>query len=103
MSTFCYCRKSAYKQPLAEAEPGASGPMGTMDAEGEPAPMALDRPEDAAYLDELRDLARRLNTFRLVSDGFTGHTQGMEAHHNAGNSRTRAAFTCQPEIREIEK
>ena len=96
-------RKSAYKEPLAAAEPGAKvrivGPTGTMslhddpgravvmiaggigitpfmsilrsEAEKEsPRPMALlysnHRPENAAYLDELRDLERRLDGFRLV-------------------------------------
>jgi ferredoxin-NADP reductase len=96
-------RKSAYKEPLAAAEPGAKvrivGPTGTMslhddpdraivmiaggigitpfmsilrsEAEKEnPRPMALlysnHGPENAAYLDELRDLERRLDGFRLV-------------------------------------
>lgn len=96
-------RKSAYKQPLGEAKPGARvrivGPTGTMSLHDEPdraivmiaggigitpfisvlrseaekespRPMALlysnRRPEDAAYLDELRALEKRLDTFRLV-------------------------------------
>jgi len=96
-------RKSAYKEPLGAAEPGAKvrivGPTGTMSLHDEPdraivmiaggigitpfisvlrseaksespRPMALiysnRRPEDAAYLDELRELERRLDNFRLV-------------------------------------
>ena len=97
-------RKSAYKQPLAAAPPGAKvrivGPTGSMalhdepgraivmiaggigitpfismlrsEAEKEsPRPMALlysnRRPEDAAYLDELRSLEQRLDGFHMVA------------------------------------
>jgi ferredoxin-NADP reductase len=117
-------RKSAYKQPLAAAAPGAKvrivGPRGTMslhdepdraivmiaggigitpfisvlrsEAEAErPRPMALlysnRLPEDAAYLDELRELERRLDGFRLVltmtgmqySDSWDGETRRIDA------------------------
>jgi ferredoxin-NADP reductase len=117
-------RKSAYKQPLAAAAPGAKvrivGPTGTMslhdepdraivmiaggigitpfisvlrsEAEAErPRPMALlysnRLPEDAAYLDELRELERRLDGFRLVltmtgmqySDSWDGETRRIDA------------------------
>ena len=115
-------RKSAYKQPLAEAEPGAAvrivGPTGTMSLHDEPdraifmiaggigitpfisvlrseaekespRPMALlysnHRPENAAYLDELRDLERRLDTFLLVltmtgdGDAWDGETRRIDA------------------------
>ena len=97
-------RKSAYKQPLAEAAPGETvrivGPKGTMalhdepdraivmiaggigitpfisiirnEAEQEsPRPMALlysnHRPADAAYMDELRALEKRLDNFHMVA------------------------------------
>jgi ferredoxin-NADP reductase len=115
-------RKSAYKQPLAEAQPGAAvrivGPKGTMSLHDEPdraivmiaggigitpfisvlrseaqaerpRPMALiysnRRPEDAAYLDELRALERRLDSFRLIvtmtgdSVDWDGETRRIDA------------------------
>jgi ferredoxin-NADP reductase len=117
-------RKSAYKEPLAAAQPGAPvrivGPKGTMslhddpdraivmiaggigitpfismlrsEAQAErPRPMALlysnHRPENAAYLDELRDLEQRLDGFRLVltmtgmkdSEGWRGETRRIDA------------------------
>lgn len=97
-------RKSAYKQPLKNAAPGAAvlivGPTGSMalhddpdrailmiaggigitpfismlrsEAEAErPRPMVLlyanHRPENAAYMEELRELEQRLDCFRLVA------------------------------------
>jgi ferredoxin-NADP reductase len=115
-------RKSAYKQPLAEAQPGAKvrivGPTGTMSLHDEPdraivmiaggigitpfisvlrseaqaerpRPMALiysnRRPEDAAYLDELRALEQRLDSFRLIvtmtgdSVDWDGETRRIDA------------------------
>ena len=98
-------RKSAYKQPLKEAAPGAAvrivGPTGSMSLHDEPdraivmiaggigitpfmsmlrseaqadrpRPMVLlysnSRPENAAYLDELRELEQRLDGFRTRPD-----------------------------------
>jgi ferredoxin-NADP reductase len=117
-------RKSAYKEPLAAAQPGAPvrivGPKGTMslhddpdraivmiaggigitpfismlrsEAQAErPRPMALlysnHRPENAAYLHELRELEQRLGGFRLVltmtgmkdSEGWRGETRRIDA------------------------
>jgi ferredoxin-NADP reductase len=115
-------RKSAYKQPLAAAAPGAAvrivGPKGTMSLHDEPdraivmiaggigitpfisvlrseakaerpRPMALiysnRRPEDAAYLDELRALEQRLDSFRLIvtmtgdSVDWDGETRRIDA------------------------
>lgn len=115
-------RKSAYKEPLAAAKPGAPvrivGPTGTMSLHDEPdraivmiaggigitpfisvlrseaqaerpRPMALiysnRRPEDAAYLDELRALERRLDSFRLIvtmtgdSVDWDGETRRIDA------------------------
>ena len=117
-------RKSAYKQPLKEAAPGAAvrivGPTGSMSLHDEPdraivmiaggigitpfmsilrseaqadrpRPMVLlysnSRPENAAYLDELRALEQRLNGFRLVltmtemkdSDRWKGETRRIDA------------------------
>ena len=117
-------RKSAYKQPLKEAAPGAAvrivGPTGSMSLHDEPdraivmiaggigitpfmsilrseaqadrpRPMVLlysnSRPENAAYLDELRALEQRLNGFRLVltmtemkdSDSWKGETRRIDA------------------------
>ena len=117
-------RKSAYKEPLAAAHPGAGvrivGPTGTMSLHEDPdraivmiaggigitpfismlrseaqadrpRPMALlfsnHRPENAAYLDELRELEQRLDGFRLVltmtgmkeSDGWKGGTRRVDA------------------------
>ena len=97
-------RRSAYKQPLKDAEPGATvrivSPTGSMslhddpdraivmiaggigitpfmsmlrsEAEADrPRPMLLlysnSRPETAAYLEELRALEQRLDSFRLVA------------------------------------
>jgi ferredoxin-NADP reductase len=116
-------RKSAYKEPLAAAQPGAGvrivGPTGTMSLHEDPdraivmiaggigitpfismlrseaqadrpRPMALlfsnHRPENAAYLDELRELEQRLDGFRLVltmtgmkdSDGWKGETRRID-------------------------
>jgi ferredoxin-NADP reductase len=117
-------RKSAYKQPLKEAAPGAAvrivGPTGSMSLHDEPdraivmiaggigitpfmsmlrseaqadrpRPMVLlysnSRPENAAYLDELRELEQRLDGFRLVltmtemkdSDSWRGETRRIDA------------------------
>jgi len=117
-------RKSAYKQPLAEAKPGENvrvvGPKGTMalhdesdraivmiaggigitpfmsiirnEAEQEsPRPMALlysnHRPADAAYMDELRALEKRLDGFHMVAtmtaledgDDWDGETRRIDA------------------------
>ena len=117
-------RKSAYKQPLKEAAPGAAvrivGPTGSMSLHDEPdraivmiaggigitpfmsmlrseaqadrpRPMVLlysnSRPENAAYLDELRELEQRLGGFRLVltmtemkdSDSWRGETRRIDA------------------------
>jgi ferredoxin-NADP reductase len=117
-------RKSAYKEPLAAAAPGAKvrivGPTGTMSLHDEPdraivmiaggigitpfisvlrseaqaarpRPMALiysnGQPEDAAYLDDLRALERRLDNFRLIvtmtgtaeGDAWDGETRRSDA------------------------
>jgi ferredoxin-NADP reductase len=117
-------RKSAYKQPLKDAAPGAAvrivGPKGSMSLHDDPdravvmiaggigitpfmsmlrseaeanrpRPMALlysnSRPENAAYLDELRELEQHLDGFRLVttmtemkdSDSWNGETRRIDA------------------------
>ena len=116
-------RKSAYKEPLAAAQPSAGvrivGPTGTMSLHDDPdraivmiaggigiTPfismlrseaqadqprlMALlysnHRPQNAAYLEELRELEQRLDGFRLVltmtgmrdSDGWKGETRRID-------------------------
>jgi ferredoxin-NADP reductase len=117
-------RKSAYKEPLAAAPPGARvrivGPTGTMSLHDEPdraivmiaggigitpfismlrSEAQADRPrlmallysnhrlQNAAYLDELRELEQRLDGFRLVptmtgmkdsSDGWKGETRRID-------------------------
>ena len=116
-------RKSAHKQPLAQAEPGEGviivGPKGTMALHDEPdraivmiaggigitpfisiirnkaeqdnpRPMALlyanHRPRDAAYMDELRAHAKRLDNFHMVAtmtapedgDGWDGETRRID-------------------------
>jgi ferredoxin-NADP reductase len=125
-------RKSAYKQPLKDAEPGAAvrivGPTGSMslhddpdravvmiaggigitpfmsmlrsEAEADrPRPMLLlysnSRPENAAYLDELRAMEQRLDGFRLVatmtgmedSNSWDGETRRIDADMVKENSR----------------
>ena len=118
-------RKSAYKQPLKEAEPGAAvrivGPTGSMSLHDEPdraivmiaggigitpfmsmlrseaqadrpRPMVLlysnSRPENAAYLDELRELEQRLDELPTRpdhdrdeedSDSWRGETRRIDA------------------------